>query len=71
MARIVYNTEAIRRIEQAHVNAVIKTAFSIKADLDVAQTVPFLTGAMNQSGYIDDSDPYHKGVQIKYSTPYV
>jgi hypothetical protein len=68
--RIVYNSDMIRRVEQAHVNAVIKTAFSIKADLDTAQTVPFLTGALNQSGYVDDSDIYHKGVQIKYSTPY-
>lgn len=70
-ATVVLNTASIRAIEQCNINAAIQTAFSIRDDVDTSQTVPYRTGVMNQSCFVDTSNVLNKGIQIKYSTPYV
>lgn len=70
-ATVRLNNAAIRAVQQCDINAAIKTAFSIRDDVDTDQTVPFLSGAMNQSCFIDTSNIENDGIQIKYSTPYV
>ncbi len=71
MANVVLNMAAIRKVEEAHLKAAISTMNSIKADVDQSQTVPFLSGQLDGSVFIDVSDPYHNGIQLQYSAPYV
>lgn len=67
---IQFNNRLIRAIQQADINAAIKTANSIKDDVDASQTVPFLSGVMNQSAFVNTSNMENKGIRIEYTTPY-
>lgn len=70
-AVIQLNNATIRAISEADIKAAIGTANSIRLDVQSAQTVPFLTGAMYGSEFVDTSDIQRKGIRIMYSTPYV
>lgn len=65
------NNRLIRAIQQADIKAAIRTANSIKDDVDADQTVPFLTGALNQSAFVNTSNVQNDGIQISYTAPYV
>lgn len=69
-ARAVINQAAIQKIKEAQIRAIIETANSIKLDVDREQTVPFLNGTLDQSGFVNDSNIEREGVRIQYSTPY-
>lgn len=69
-ARAVINQAAIQKIKEAQIRAIIETANSIKLDVDREQTVPFLNGTLDQSGFVNDSNVEREGVRIQYSTPY-
>lgn len=69
-ARGVINQAAIQKIKEAQIRAIIGTANSIKLDVDREQTVPFLNGTLDQSGFVNDSNVEREGVRIQYSTPY-
>lgn len=66
-ARAVINQAAIQKIKEAQIRAIIETANSIKLDVDREQTVPFLNGTLDQSGFVNDSNIEREGVRIQYS----
>lgn len=70
-ANLVLNNLAISKIEEAYLKSAISTMNSIKADVDQSQTVPYLSGQLDGSVFVDVSDPLHKGIQLQYSAPYV
>lgn len=69
-ATIQLNNHMIGKIEEANVRAAVKTAYSIRADVDQEQTVPFLTGQMTQTSFVDISHILTEGIRLKYSVPY-
>lgn len=71
MANLILNTANINKIEEAYLKAAIATMNSIQLDVDQSQTVPFLSGQLDGSKFVDTSDPYRKGIQLQYSAPYV
>ena len=61
------NNKKITQLAKIARDSAEKTAFSILDDVEQEQTVPFLTGYLNQTA---DVKPYGTGFQIIYSTPY-
>jgi hypothetical protein len=61
------NENEIRRLHQCAITALEKTGNSIRIDVDDSQTIPFLTGQMDQSG---DVVPDGDGFALIYSVPY-
>ena len=61
------NKEKIAQLGKAALTALEKTGNSIRQDVDDSQTIPFLTGQMDQSGdVVPDGDHF----SLIYSTPY-
>lgn len=58
----------LKQIQSAAYEAMEKTGYSILADVDEQQTIPFLTGTMDRTG---DVKPSGRGFKLIYSTPYV
>lgn len=67
---IVFDNLALHRISENEQKAAIKTAYSIRRSVAYDKTVPFRTGALNQSFFVDDSNIQTEGVKIMYTVPY-
>lgn len=62
------DTKIIDHLSKAGYQALEKTGFSIRQDVDDSQTIPFLTGQMDRTG--DVKPDGGGGFRLIYSTPY-
>ena len=70
-SRITLNRMAIRRIEQAQITALEKTAEFVHTDVVQSQTIPFKSGTLqNTKHFVDLSDSKNGQVSINVEGPY-
>lgn len=69
--RVRINEDGIRRIQDSMKEAAFQTIQDVRIDVDQSQTVPFLTGTLNDSAHASEAIRENEnGYELHYSSPY-